>query len=115
MTVYVVQDPQHWDSEAGSMKSRFNIHPAMQHGSLRIVLPPRVDVFNLEYSRDELIKQLTGYDHTEDHLLLLGNPSLIGMAVAIAAAAGTGDVSILQWSGKEDKYLPITVSLPMEL
>lgn len=45
----------------------------------------------------------------DDCLLLVGNPVLIGMAVAIAVDYTDGDVRVLQWSGKSGEYLPINI------
>jgi len=40
---------------------------------------------------------------------LIGNPVLIGITCTVAAAQNKGSVRLLQWSGKNKKYIPITV------
>jgi hypothetical protein len=44
-------------------------------------------------------------------LLLIGNPILIGCAVAIAARANAGRVKLLQWSGTDQRYVTVQVDL----
>jgi hypothetical protein len=43
-----------------------------------------------------------------DCLLLIGNPILIGVAVALASdASECGHVNMLQWNGRESRYTRI--------
>jgi hypothetical protein len=54
----------------------------------------------------ELREKLKDY-RDGDHLLLVGNPVLIGLSVALAADFNEGRVSLLQWSGKDQRYIAV--------
>jgi len=47
----------------------------------------------------------------DDHLLLIGNPGLIGMATTIAARYNDGSVKLLQWSGRHNEYTEIVAKI----
>ena len=64
----------------------------------------------LQAEIDELNEKLAGYKPT-DYLLLVGNPCLIGWAVAIATHKTGGSVRLLQWSGKDKKYIGILANI----
>ena len=48
---------------------------------------------------------------SEDFILPVGNPTLIGVTIALAADQLEGNVSVLQWLGKEKEYIPISAKL----
>ena len=50
-------------------------------------------------------------DPDEDYLLLMGDPSAIGIACAIAATQNRGKFKCLKWDRREYKYYPIEVNL----
>lgn len=108
MTVYVVQDQKWVDGDSGELRSKFDFTPARRFGELEFLLRPSASPFNMEPVIEELHKRLSGYDGENDYLLLVGNPAIIGVAVAIAADY-SGTVRLLQWSGARREYLPITI------
>lgn len=111
MTVYVVQDPTHKDPDTGQIGPKFDLTPALEYGPLSFLLKPRANP--LRYT-DTIVRDLWKglRDFTpEDHLLLLGNPCLIGMAVAVAVEMTGGPITMLQWSGKEKRYLPVRANI----
>ena len=51
-------------------------------------------------------------DYTiEDHLLLTGDPAIIGVACSIVANITNGKFNLLKWDKQERKYYPIQINL----
>lgn len=109
MTVYVVQQPQRWNHEKQAMESAFDVVEAEEFGDLVYLLSPMAKPFNVEDSILGQIKEGLARFCDEDYLLLIGNPVLIGITCTVAAGQNNGSVRLLQWSGKNKKYIPITV------
>ena len=47
----------------------------------------------------------------EDHLLLTGDPALIGVACSIVSDITNGKYNLLKWDKQERKYYPIEINL----
>jgi hypothetical protein len=47
----------------------------------------------------------------EDYLLLIGDPSAIGIACAVAASKNNGRFKCLKWDKRERRYIPLEVDL----
>lgn len=109
MTVYVVQKQMHLDREKNEYVERFNLETAQEYGDLVYLLSPTAAPFRPDGVLADLRTGLSDFTD-EDHLLLIGNPVLIGMAAAIAADRA-GTVNFLQWSGKDQKYLSIKADI----
>ncbi|MBW2636282.1 MAG: hypothetical protein JRC86_01935 [Deltaproteobacteria bacterium] len=105
MTVFVVQNQMRFDHGKNKLVPRFDLSSAEQYGELSFLLSPSASPFNPESVLNEMAKRLENFS-SEDHLLLVGNPVLIGMASALAADIA-GTVQFLQWSGKDRKYIII--------
>ena len=90
---------------------KFNIMGALKYGKLKvllkentqIVLSPGPIVFELR----RLLKNYT----SKDYLLLSGDPSVIGIAVAIASDINNGRFNLLKWDRQEKVYYPLEVNL----
>lgn len=109
MTVYVVQKQMRWDADRGELVPRFDLEPARIFGDIEYLLSPNAAPFNPGPILEELREKLHGFSD-DDHLLLIGNPCLIGFAVAVAADCN-GRVNLLQWSGKDRRYLSISADV----
>lgn len=105
-TVYVIQDQQRWDESAQKLVPKHNFESAMTFGRLEFLLSPKAAPFNPETVLGEMHAKLANFSD-RDHLVLVGNPALIGWAVSLAALYNNGKVSVLQWSGKDQKYIRI--------
>ena len=46
-----------------------------------------------------------------DHLLLTGDPAIIGVACSIVSDITNGKYNLLKWDKQERKYYPITINL----
>ncbi len=106
--VYVVQNQHRWNSGASQFEPKFDLSPAERFGKLTYLLSPTAAPFRPEPIIKELKEKLSEFG-PEDHLLLVGNPVLIGLSVAIAAQFNDGAVSLLQWSGKDQRYINVNV------
>ena len=106
-TVYVIQEIA--GSQAGSPK--INIMGASRYGDFRFVLP---EFSQMIFSPGPLIYKLRKglKDFKEgDHLLLTGDPALIGVACSIVSDITNGKYNLLKWDKQERKYYPISINL----
>ena len=58
----------------------------------------------------KLRKGLKDYT-TQDHLLLTGDPAIIGVACSIVSNITNGKFNLLKWDKQERKYYPIQINL----
>ncbi len=105
--VYVVQKQMRFDNTKGELVPRFDLKPAEEYGRFVYLLSPTASPFKAASVLADMKKHLKDFTN-QDHLLLIGNPCLIGFAVAVAAFYNNGRVNMLQWSGKDGKYLPVS-------
>lgn len=106
--VFVVQNPHH--RVDGRLVPKFDLTPAEAHGELIFLLSPSARPFSPDHLIAELRTKLTDFCDN-DSLLLIGNPVLIGLAVAIASRANKNRIGVLQWSGQERRYVRIDAHL----
>ena len=106
-TVYVIQEVA--GTQAGNPK--INIVGASSYGQLKFLLP---EFSQMIFSPGPLIYKLRQglKNFTEDdHLLLTGDPALIGVACSIVSDITNGKYNLLKWDKQERKYYPITINL----
>ena len=92
-------------------RPKFNIMGALKYGKLKvllkentqIVLSPGPIIFELR----RLLKNYT----SKDYLLLSGDPSEIGIAVAIVSDINSGKFNLLKWDRQEKVYYPLEINL----
>ena len=92
-------------------RPKFNIMGALKYGKLKvllkentqIVLSPGPIIFELR----RLLKDYT----SKDYLLLSGDPSVIGIAVAIVSDINNGRFNLLKWDRQEKVYYPLEINL----
>jgi hypothetical protein len=105
--VYVIQHIA--GSQAGTPK--INIIGAQKYGDFRFLLP---EFSQMIFSPGPLIYKLRQglKDFKEgDHLLLTGDPALIGVACSIVSDITNGKYNLLKWDKQERKYYPISINL----
>ena len=106
-TVYVIQEI------AGTKdgKPKINILGAAEYGTFKFLLP---ELSQMIFSPGPLIfklrKGLKDYT-TKDHLLLTGDPAIIGVACSIVSDITHGKFNLLKWDKQERKYYPIHINL----
>ena len=92
-------------------RPKFNIMGALKYGKLKvllkentqIVLSPGPVIFELR----RLLKEY----NSNDYLLLSGDPSVIGIAVAIVSDINSGRFNLLKWDRQEKVYYPLEIDL----
>ena len=92
-------------------RPKYNIIGAQKYGKLKvllkenaqIVLSPGPVIFELR----RLLKNYT----SNDYLLLSGDPSVIGIAVAIVSDINNGKFNLLKWDRQEQMYYPLEINL----
>ena len=98
--VYVVSEtPQH------------NIASALDYGQIETILPPNAQIaFSVVPTVRRIQRKLEKFSD-EDFLLLIGDPSAIGIACAVAASKNNGRFKCLKWDKRERRYIPLEVDL----
>ena len=106
-TVYVIQEVA--GTKAGNPK--INIMGASNYGDFKFLLPEFSQmIFSpgpLVYKLRQGLKNFTD----DDHLLLTGDPALIGVACSIVSDITGGKYKLLKWDKQESKYYPISINL----
>ena len=108
--VYVIQEIP--GSQAGTPK--INIMGAAAYstsGKFNFLLP---EFSQMIFSPGPLIfnlRQGLKFFKEGDHLLLTGDPALIGVACSIVSDITNGKYNILKWDKQERKYYPIEINL----
>lgn len=107
--VYVVQEPRYKAPEGGWKK--INLLPALDYGSIEIILEPGEQVMFNAASAVRTIKARLGGYREQDFILAGGDPVAIGIACATAAIANRGRFTVLKWDRQESRYYPVPVDL----
>ena len=105
--VYVIQHIA--GTKAG--KPKINIIGARQYGEFKFLLP---EFSQMIFSPGPLVYKLRqGLKNfnENDHLLLTGDPALIGVACSIVSDITNGKYNLLKWDKQEKKYYPISINL----
>ncbi len=111
MTVFAVQQQMRFDQVRKELVPRFtSINKAERWGQIVYLLSPSAHPFNPDLVLGDMHEKLSGFSD-DDHLLLIGNPGLIGMATTIAAWYNNGSVKLLQWSGRHNEYTEIVAKI----
>jgi hypothetical protein len=88
-----------------------NISSALAYGKIETILPPNAQVaFSVAPTIRRIQRKLEKFSD-EDYLLLIGDPSAIGITCAVAAARNSGRFKMLKWDKHERRYIPIEVDL----
>ena len=106
--VFVVQQQRRFDEVTGNYVNKFDLEQAKEFGELVYLLSPTAAPFNSEPIIEELHEKLS-FITAEDYIVLIGNPCLMGWVVAIAADYTGGNLNLLQWSGRDQRYVLIKV------
>ena len=105
--VYVIQEIP--GTKEGN--PRINIMGASEYGEFKFLLP---EFSQIIFSPGPLVFKLRKLlkDYTEDdHLLLTGDPAIIGIACSIVSDITNGKFNLLKWDRQERMYYPIKINL----
>ena len=100
-TVYIVQKPD----------EKKNILSAKDFGEFKFILPEKPNLMWNPQETISIIKDDLRFFNDNDHLLLIGDPAVIGICTAVAADYNCGRVKFLKWDNREFKYYPVEVEL----
>jgi len=88
-----------------------NIVTATKYGEITF-LAEKGD--QMSFQTEDLVEKITmklqGFNDM-DYLLLIGDPAIIGVAVAIAAICNEGKVSLLKWDRQDKMYYAVNVNI----
>ena len=100
MTVFVVQEMPNRD-----------ILSAEKYGELVPILPPGYQLILSPGPTVAKIEKVLKAFNEKDYLLLMGDPSLIGVACSIAAKNNIGKYKVLKWDRERRKYYPLEINI----
>tara|TARA_B100000900_G_scaffold80431_1_gene64793 strand:- start:33 stop:392 length:360 start_codon:yes stop_codon:yes gene_type:complete len=105
--VYVIQEV------AGTSKGepKINIVGARKYGDFKFLLP---EFSQMIFSPGPLVfklRQGLKNFNEKDHLLLTGDPAIIGVACSIVSDITNGKYNLLKWDKQERQYYPISINL----
>ena len=102
-TVYVLQELP--GTSIG--RPKYNIIGAQKFGKLKVLLKENTQIIMspgpIIFELRRLLKDYT----SKDYLLLSGDPSVIGIAVAIVSDINNGKFNLLKWDRQEQMYYPL--------
>ncbi len=89
----------------------YNVRSAEKFGELTVMLPDNKQMIlasgPLTFKLQQELKDFSD----DDYLLLMGDPSAIGIACAVASSNNRGRFKCLKWDKREYKYYPVEVNL----
>ena len=106
-TVYVLQELP--GTSIG--RPKYNIVCAQKFGKLKVLLKENTQIIMspgpIIFELRRLLRDYT----SKDYLLLSGDPSVIGIAVAIVSDINNGKFNLLKWDRQEQMYYPLEINL----
>ena len=103
MTVYVIQEMPYKD-----------ILSAEAYGELVSIIEPGYQLYISPEPIVEKVRVALKNFNDEDYLLLIGDPSIIGIACAIACDINMGKLKVLKWDRRRERYYPIEFNIKGE-
>ena len=98
-TVYIIQ-------EMGR-----NVRSAEKFGDLKVMLPDNKQIVLSAGPLTFKLKQELKNFSDDDYLLLMGDPTLIGVACAVASEINRGKFKVLKWDRDEKTYYSIEMDI----
>jgi hypothetical protein len=90
---------------------KFDLTRAEKYGKLKVLLKEHTNIIfspgPIVFELRRLLKDYT----SNDYLLLLGDPAVIGLACAIASDINNGRFNLLKWDRREKVYYPLEIDL----
>ena len=111
--VWVTQEPVNFDRATGQVTSKLDYAAAELFGEVVFLVSSSAKPWDPDVVNE--IKAKLGHPQTGfrpgDWLLLGGNPSFIAMASALVADFMDGQLHLLQYHGKDQKFVPVTAQM----
>ena len=92
-------------------RPKFNIMGALKYGKLKVLLKENAQVVLSSGPVIFELRRLLKDFNSNDYLLLSGDPSVIGLACAIASDINNGRFKLLKWDRQEKVYYPLEINL----
>ena len=96
MTVYVIQEMPYKD-----------ILSAEKYGKLKPIVEPGLNIYFSPAPIVSKMRQVLKNFNDDDYLLLIGDPSIIGVACSVASDINMGRYKVLKWDRRREKYYPL--------
>ena len=103
MTVYVIQEMPYKD-----------ILSAEEYGELVSIIEPGYQLYISPEPIVEKVRSALKNFNDDDYLLLIGDPSIIGVACSIASDINMGRYKVLKWDRRRERYYPIEFNIKGE-
>lgn len=85
--------------------------PARKYGELIPLLQADMQVYLSAVPAIRRLTRILSKFTDEDYLLLVGDPVLIGLAVAVATASNRGKARLLKWDKQNRDYHAVSVDI----
>ncbi len=108
--VFVINEPLRRDIDSGEMTRWMDFTKAMDYGTIVHLLPAGHLPLDPAPTVATLQRKLADFQET-DYLIPVGDPTVIGWAIALAARVTQGKVRTLSWIPKQRGYVPTAVVL----
>jgi hypothetical protein len=108
--VFVVQEPVRWNPKTREAERKFDLTPAAAYGELIFLLSNGKSPLNTAPLVHDLRRKLADYSDN-DYIVPTGNPTAMGLAIAIAATNNQGNVRLLVWNGEARNYICVTANI----
>ena len=92
-------------------RPKFNIMGAQKYGKLKVLLKENTQIILSPGPVIFELRRLLKNFNSNDYLLLSGDPSVIGLACAIASDINGGKFKLLKWDRQEKVYYPLEINL----
>ena len=96
MTVYVIQEMPYKD-----------ILSAEKYGELKSIIYPGYQLYLSPGPIVSKMRRILKNFNDDDYLLLIGDPSIIGVACSVASDINMGRYKVLKWDRRREKYYPL--------
>ena len=96
MTVYVIQEMPYKD-----------ILSAEKYGELKPIVEPGLNIYFSPAPIVSKMRRILKNFNDDDYLLLIGDPSIIGVACSVASDINMGRYKVLKWDRRREKYYPL--------
>lgn len=105
--VFIPQEPRRLDAQTGRWVPLYDLAPALQFGTLKVLMPNGPTSFDSTSVVEQLKEQMAGYTE-QDYIMCIGDPVLIAATVLVAGSLNSGVVTLLKYDRSVRLYSPIT-------
>lgn len=102
--VFVPQVPSRMDKGLNQWVPTIDLSAAEKFGELQIMLPPEANRLHTIPLAAALREKMSSFNK-DDYLVAVGDPTIIGLAAALAAVKTGGFLRFLKWDRQTSDYL----------